>query len=442
MIRKIGFITLKKNRFEKEYLEISALRNRESLCNFITQRWNELILHADEHSRYYHHIFKKIELIQDGSVDLSRIGEIPILTKEIIRKYHHYLISDDYHTRQWFYNSSGGSTGEPIRLIQDDIYSKWGDATHYFYFKNIINIDEPTVKKVVLWGSERDLFKGGMGYKAKIQNWLSNTIFLNSFRMTDYNIEKYIHKINSFKPDIVRGYAGSLFELCKYAETKKLSIYRPKVVISAAENLSDTMRNVIESNFGTKLYNFYGSREVSNLAGECKNGLLHPFLFWNYMEVLDNNNQPVHEGKEGKVVVTTLFNYSMPLIRYEIGDMAIVGPDHCSCGHFLPTLKKVTGRITDHFILENGTIIHGEYFTHLFYLKDWIKAFKIIQEDYLKIRIQIVISSKINPSDQADIENKIKLVMGPNCRITWNIVDEIPKTPTGKYLYTKTLIKR
>jgi phenylacetate-CoA ligase len=439
IIREIG-VHIFKERFKKEYLEISALRDRESLNNFMTQKRTKLILHADKHSKYYHQIFQKIDLIQDGTVDISRFKEIPILSKEIIRKHHQDLISDDYKTRKWFNNSSGGSTGEPVRLIQDDMYLKWATATNYYYFKHILDTEEPVVKKVILWGSEQDLFKGDIGFKAKFQNWLSNIIFLNSFRMTEQDIEQYIRTINSFKPEFVRGYAGSLFELCRYAEQRKIPLFSPKIVVSAAENLSDTMRDVIESNFGTKVYNFYGSREIGNLAGECKDGLLHSFLFWNYLEVLDKDNQPVQEGEEGRVVVTNLYNYSMPMIRYEIGDMAILGPEKCSCGHVLPTLKKVSGRITDHFILEDGTLIHGEYFTHLFYLKEWIIAFRIIQEDYLKIRIQIVIKGKINPSDQADIENKIILVMGSNCRIIWDIVDDIPKTPSGKYLYTKSLM--
>ena len=128
-----------------------------------------------------------------------------------------------------------------------------------------------------------------------------------------------------------------------YADMQKRKKYlftHPKIVVSAAENLSDTMRNVIESNFGTKVYNFYGSREIGNLAGECKDGLLHSFLFWNYLEVLDKDNQPVREGEEGRVVVTNLYNYSMPLIRYEIGDMAILGPKSALAGRFYLHSKK------------------------------------------------------------------------------------------------------
>jgi len=445
LIRKVNFNLLKK-RFESEYLQISALSDRDSLNTFITQKRNDLYLHAYTHSRYYHEIFQQIGLVRDGTVDLSRIAEIPILTKDIIRKHHQDLISDDYQTRNWFYNSSGGSTGEPIRLIQDDIYLKWGSATNYFYFKNILDIDEPTAKKVVLWGSERDLFKGSMGYKAKIQNWLSNTVFLNSFRMSGQDIEQYIHTINTFKPEIIRGYAGSLLELCRYAEQEKKPLYSPRIVVSAAENLSDTMRDVIESNFGTKVYNFYGSREVSNLAGECKNGLLHLFQFWNYVEVLTKDNQPVREGEEGRVIVTNLYNYSLPLIRYEIGDMAILGQEKCSCGQILPTLKKVTGRITDHFMLENGTTVPAEFFIHLLgvvcYEQGGFEKFQVIQEEYNEIQINVVTRKEISDQYKNDINEKIRVVMGPECKIIWNIVDDIPKTPSGKYLYTKSVMWR
>ena len=444
IIRKIGF-DLYKKRFEKEYLQISDLSDRDSLNNFTAQKRNELFLHAYTHTKYYRRIFDQIDLIKDETVDLSRITEIPILTKEIIRKHHQDLISDDYQTRKWFNYYSGGSTGEPVRFIQDDIFSKWSDATRYFYFKNILNIEELTVKKVVLWGSERDLFTGSMGYKAKLTNWLFNTIFLNSLRMTEQDIEQYIRTINSFKPELIRGYAGSLFELCRYAEKNKIPLYHPKIVVSASENLSDTMRNVIESNFGTKVYDVYGSREVSTLAGECKDGLLHLTLFWNYLEVLDKDNQPVREGGEGRVVVTNLYNYSMPLIRYEIGDMATLGPEMCSCGQVLPTLKKVNGRIVGNFILKNGTIVDSGFFILLFdevSEEAGIEKWQVIQDDYDKIQINIVASREISDQFKNDMNNKIRIGMGSECKIKWNIVDDIPKTPSGKYLSTKSLIWR
>ena len=100
----------------------------------------------------------------------------------------------------------------------------------------------------------------------------------------------------------------SLYQVSKYIDDNNITVHRPKIIISAAENLMDYMRYQIEKSFGVKVYDFYGSREVTFLAGECESGLLYlqePFT------MLNDNNEPVNEGKEGRVIVTTLFNYSL-----------------------------------------------------------------------------------------------------------------------------------
>lgn len=304
----------------------------------------------------------------------------------------------------------------------------------------MVGIDELSAKKILLWGSERDLFTGTVETKAKINNWLTNTIWLNSFRMTQTDLKHFAKVINTFKPQLIRGYASSLYEFSKFVEKENLSIHTPKAIISSAETLNDMFRDKIEKTFGVKVYNFYGSRETSAIAGECDCGLMHKFTFNQFTEVLDENNQPTPEGLMGRVIVTTLHNFSMPLIRFEIGDTAVVGTPKCKCGNPLPTLKQVTGRVTDHFIKQDKTVIYGEYFTHLFYGREWVEAFQIIQEEYDKVRILLVLQSNIIDTDKKDIEKKIRLVMGKNCTIIWDVVSEIKPTKSGKRLYTKSLV--
>jgi len=402
-----------------------------------------LLLHASKHVPYYHRLLKNDNVVNGEIVDLSKFDKIPILTKEIIQS--EELISDDYLTRKWYYNFTGGSTGEPTKFIQDANYNKWYNATINFYYKDMLDIDEINVKKIELWGSPRDLFKGTIGIKAKIGTWLTNIVFLNSFRMTEADMEKYVKTINLYKPDLIRGYAGSLFELCRFAEAKNVKIYTPKRVISSAETLTKEMREKIESAFGTKLYNFYGSRETASLAGECRCGLIHIFEFNNYIEILDKDNQPIKDGQKGRIIVTNLHNYSMPFIRYEIGDMAVFGSNKCKCGNILPTLERIEGRIEEQFIKKNGDIVIGYYFVHLMGVvlnKGFIKKFQVIQENFEKIRILVVPLGTLPDSEKKEIENKIKLQMGDNCNIFWDFVDDIPKTKSGKYIYTKSLLSR
>ena len=146
-------------------------------------------------------------------------------------------------------------------------------------------------------------------------------------------------------------------------------------------------------------------------------------------------------GKEGRITITNLHNYSFPMIRYDIGDCGAIHFDECPCGSSLPVLEKLTGRVTDHFLLRNGGLVHGEYFTHLFYFRDWVEQFQVDQVDYNRIRILVVVDAPVNDHDVDDINAKIRLVMGKDCALEWQFVDSIEKTPQGKYLFTRCLVE-
>jgi phenylacetate-CoA ligase len=436
---------LKGTDVNREYQEIKRISNRDELQRFQQRCLENLILHSYKNVPYYQNIFDKIDLVNDKKVDLSKFHEIPILTKELLLKNQKELISKDYLTRKWYYNFSGGSTGEPTKFMQDNYYQKWYSASNKYYYQDMLGINENNVKKIFLWGSPQDLFKGGISFKNKIGNWFTNTLLLNSFKMTENDLKSYINTINTYKPEIIRGYAGSLYELANFSEKNKLTIYKPKKLVSSAETLTSDMRTKIETVFGTKLYDFYGSRETASLAGECKDGLIHIFSFNNYLEILDQNNSPVPEDQEGRIIVTTLHNFSMPLIRYELGDVAVLGPPVCSCGNFLPSLKKISGRLEEQFIKKDGSIIIGYFFVHLLGVlqnRGYLKKFQVIQEDFNQIKIRAVLNKDLPESEKNEIERKIRIAMGMDCKIIWDVVDNISKTSSGKYLYTQSLVKR
>lgn len=136
----------------------------------------------------------------------------------------------------------------------------------------------------------------------------------------------------------------------------------------------------------------------------------------------------------------------MPLIRYRIGDMAVWAEEKCTCGRRWPLLKQVVGRVTDTFVTKQGTRIHGEYFTHLLYFKDWIQKFQFIQEDYDRVRLRIVASvdwslaKRELEREKQDLEAKVRRVLGADCRLDLELVGDIPPAPSGKYRYTVSMV--
>ncbi len=401
--------------------------------------FSELLEYAKVHIPYY----KK--LLSNYSYNGSNFSELPILTKPIIRENFESLKSDELANRRYYFTASGGSTGKPLQVIQDVEYAEWSKTTKLFFYRQFLDIEPVVTSELILWGSATDIEKATKKKDLTTRQKLLNIIqpqktFLNSFKMTKEDLHKYVDVINQKKPKSIKSYAGSLYQLAKFVKENNLSIHSPKKIHTSVETLRQFMRDLIEEVFNCKVYDFYGSREVGAIAGECAKGKMHIFNFNNYLEVVDKNNQPVQPGEEGRILITTLHNYSMPLIRYEIGDKAILGTP-CNCGSKLPTLEKITGRIQDHFITREGALVDGGDLALEFYFRNWIDEFQILQTDFEKIDIYYVPLAQPIEIEMAEISEKIKEAMGDKCEIKWHQVEEVPRTPHGKLLHTRSLVE-
>lgn len=256
-------------------------------------------------------------------------------------------------------------------------------------------------------------------------------------------MRKYVEIINTVRPVQILAYVEAIYELAKFIEREGLKVWSPRAIMTSAGTLYGYMREVIERVFQAPVYNRYGSREVGDIACECEaHQGLHVCPLTHYVEILREDGTSAPPGEIGEVVVTSLINYAMPLIRYRIGDMAAWADHNCSCGRRWPLLKEVTGRTADTFISSSGRRVHGEYFTHLVYFRDWVKKFQFVQESPDRIRLLVIPAvpkneiNEIIAREKADIEAKIQVAMGPECKLEIEVVDDIPASPSGKYRYT------
>lgn len=424
-----------------EFIKSIEYKSKEEIKAIQVDKLEKLLLHAHKNVPYYNKILKASGVVIDSKVNLENFSKIPILTKDIIRENFEDLKSKDLNKRKWYVNTSGGSTGVPVKFVQDKEY--WDKAISTKLFYSLMAGKDLGEKEIKLWGSERDIFEGSIGHKAKLQNWLYNRLLLNSFLMSEEDMKRYVKIWNEFKPVIVWTYVDSIYEFTKFIDKNNLEICSPKSIIVTAGTLHKDVRDFVEIVFKSKIMNQYGSREAGDIAAECINREgLHIFEYCQYVEVLNDELEPVKEGELGQIYVTNLNNYSMPLIRYKIGDIASISNKMCSCGRGFSMLAEVTGRVTDHFLKRDGTIIHGEYFTHLFYFKNWVKKFQVVQEDYNFVNVYVVLNETKDEKDIEDIKEKIKIVMGNDCRIKFEFVDEIDHSKSGKFLFTKSLVNK
>lgn len=407
-----------------------------------------LLRHAYQHVPYYQKLLSEAGVIDsDGNILLQHFEKIPILERGFFQSNFNQLQSDDLSERKYYENWSGGSTGEPIRLIQDKDYFDWNQAIKILFDqwsgRGLVD------KQIILWASERDLMVGKESWKTYMGRWMRNERWWNTHRMSEKCLQAYADELNQFRPVQILAYVESLYELARFSEERQLSIYSPTAIMTTASMLYPHMRQTIERVFQAPIFNRYGSREIGAIACECDNHKgLHISAFTHYVEILRPDGTPARSGEQGELVITCLTNYAMPIIRYRIGDTAQWEEQHCTCGRALPMLKEITGRVTDLFIKKNGELVDGRLFVFLLGKVSFVKKFQIVQEEMDDIYIYIVPHEKRTVSQVAyqeelqETSNKIRILMGESCQIRIQFVDEIPSTASGKYRYTISKITR
>ena len=411
--------------YEKKKLQYLPL---EEIKKYQLDKFKQLLMEADK-SPYYKEIIESFGKSLD-KFTLEDLKKFPILTKDIIRKEKTRLLTKP--VEELFANSSGGSTGEPINFYQDQNYRDHVWATMMIIMETCGWFYGARVAR--LWGAPQDK----PGLKGKIAYFLQNTRFYDSFNMSEENMLKYHKDMEKFQPDVIISYASSIYLLAKFLEKKGIKPNYPKISIStSAETLHPYMRETIEKIFNSKVFDKYGSREVSAIAYECEaHSGLHIIMDNVIVECIDSITGEEVWDKPGELLITDLNNYGMPFIRYKIGDMGILSKEKCRCGRNTLLLKRVIGRTTDNFILKNGRIVHGEYFTHLFYGLEGIKEFQFVQEKIDRFIFYIVKDENFDVNIINRLEQEIKNVVGSDSQLDIIFVESIPKTPTGKYRFT------
>lgn len=410
------------------------------------QRLIDLLKHAAVHVPYYNRILRQVGVVSPtGNIDLSLFRDLPLLTKSILKTQFEELKSDDLADRDWYKNTSGGSTGEPVAVLQDRLYSDYALATSMFFYKIEYGyeVGEPLMK---LWGSQRDILQGGEGAKGHLINFLRNRTIINAFRMNEDDMINCIQTIQRSRASVlIDAYADAIYELARFVNRQKLNVTNVKAVLSSAGTLHPFMRSEIENAFQCHVYNRYGSRELGGIAFETyDHSAIQIGLYTHIVEIIDENGQACPIGQAGEVVVTSLTNYSMPLIRYRVGDRAVAQKRSQEVIPAVSAIQDLTGRVTESFVKQDGSLISGLFFIHFLgvvHNSGWIRKFQIIQEDYNLIKIKLVTNEEFDQSALREIEHSIHAVMGETCAVHFDLVDEIAPLPSGKYCYTKSLLK-
>lgn len=344
-------------------------------------------------------------------------------------------------------NTSGGSTGKPVRFRQDKTYLSRNLAVRRLVHEWAgVRVGERHAK---LWGARRDIARGGAAVKRRLGDFLLNRLTLDAFAMDSDTMHGHIRLISQFRPVLLEGYADALHELALFAERNGLGVASPRAIVTSATTLFPQMRETIARVFGAPVFDRYGSREVGSIASECdQHEGLHIVGETTVVEVVDELGRHVGAGEEGDVLVTSLWNYTMPFIRYRIGDRAVRGNDRCSCGRPYPLLARIAGRSDACLARPDGGVVVPEFFVRLLRVEcgaGVVHRFQVVQEELDEVLVRIVPwvgkDSEVL-SHEPEIVARIREAMGGACRVRVVLEDDIEPTPTGKHLLTVSKVGR
>lgn len=412
-------------------LEQSQWLPPSELAQMQGQALRRLVSHAWEFCPYYREQWSALGLQPASLQSVEDIRRWPLLDRPTIRRNRQRMRSTASGTRL-LPKVTGGSSGVPLQFdVTPDSNDRRMAAWHRGYAWAGA---EPGTKQLYLWGVP-------LGNPSPWRRWkdfayqrlLYRRQVLNSFELSTERVPQFLAEYNRFRPEVVVAYTNPLYEFACALKRKQVRPFSPRAIVVGAEKLHPWQRALIEEVFQSPLFETYGAREFMLMGAECdRHEGLHLTAEHLLLEIVEDDGQPTPPGEEGNVVVTDLYNYGMPFVRYLNGDRAIAGSDNCACGRTLPLLKRVVGRRLDILTTPGGGRIPGEFFPHL--LKDYaaIERFQVVQEKPDAIRLRIVADHQWDDSEQRRLETEALQVIGAQTRFIVERVEEIPLSSAGK----------
>jgi phenylacetate-CoA ligase len=369
---------------------------REGLAELQHRRLRELVRFVARTSAFYGQLYKSVNL------DEVALGDLPPVSKPVIQEHFDRVVTDprikradvQAYCRQTEAHASPWFLGEFVALLTS---GTTGHRGHYVW-------DHAALAEAIGVGFRqsnrgpqgRSLCSQRLAAVVQIDGHDATNVLLSMIppavgtkRIIDIrdDFPEICRQLQEFRPTLLASYPYMLWLLseAQRADPQVLAI-RPHRITSSADVLNDSDRRAISQAFGAEVYNYYCSTEFPYIAWECD---AHEGLHVNadtlILESVDADNRPVPPGRLGaKVLVTSLSNRALPLIRYEMSDQVEYLTEPCPCGCVLPRIRTVAGR-EEHLLSlpgvnGNAVPLIEEYVDSILGPKPELATYQVIQE--------------------------------------------------------------
>jgi len=400
----------------------------------LDDRIEKIVTYASNHVPYYK---KEYEIFKiNNTFNKKKFTSLPFLDKNILRKNLDSFLSTEYKKKELFNEMTSGSTGQSLIIYKSRLerakagYELWNSRRKWV--NNILLL--PMVKFSAREFNDSNI-NGG------------NIINIPLINLNEKVFEKIFEKISKINHLWIFGPPSAVYKLGQYCvRFKQDQLKKIKFIELSGEILLPLHLQKIKEVFNCPVVNQYGSKEFWGIAYECKNGKQHILDNHVYVEIINEQGNPATYGEIGEVVITGLQQFSMPLIRYRIGDRARLIKSDCVCGNNADIIEIVGGRTTDYIKTKipdncyNPVVfcVFVEKLNDLIGSHDrYIEQFQIIQKSLMNFEINLTTKGNIDkPIIERKFQEMFSNYLGTKILLNFKYPEQIPQDNlSGKYKY-------
>ncbi|MBK8600192.1 MAG: phenylacetate--CoA ligase family protein [Flavobacterium sp.] len=430
-------LTLKLNGFplekaKRELAKIVSL-SEDDFSIDLEKKKNEIVNYHLQNNTFYKDLI--------GNKSIENWTEIPVMKKIHFQKPLQERLSKGYTKKNVYINKTSGSSGDPMVFAKDKFCHAliWVNIMRRFQW---YGLDFNHSWQARFYGMPLDFVANT---QLRLKDFLSHRYRFNIFDFSDAAMRKMVAKFRRTKFDYINGYTNSIVLLAKYLQKNDLYLDAIcpslKVCIVTSEMLLDDDKKLLEERFRIPIINEYGSAELDIIALENPEGVWKINSETLFVEILDEEDQVLPYGQEGRIVVTSLYNKAHPMIRYEVGDVGVLD-EKSSLQN--PILKKLIGRTNDVAILPSGKKSPGMTFysitKRLFDDDGNVKEFVITQTKLDTFEIDYTSSHELSAKEIAEIERVLSQFLESNLKYIFSRKEKIERSKSGKLKQFKSLI--
>lgn len=377
----------------------------------------KLVSHALVNVPLYRELYGKSG-ISTKNIELSAL---PIIRKEMFlgRPAEEYV--DNANPAHGWWKTTSGTSGKPFTFLTSNI----ANDKHYSDFSCF---------RFLMWegASFRNISNTRIA-RIKVRAVTDeNRLFIP---ISDFQTDpkKVLSMLMEFQPEIIESYSSILLELATLAsKNKETTSLTTRYVIAFGEKLSPSARRFISDTFRCKVYDRYGIEEIGVVGIECN---MHNGFHINsesvIVEIIDEKGVPLPSGERGKVVITDLFNFNMPFIRYEAGDRGILLEKPCECGLHSPRLK-IEGRYSASLTLGGRRVHHLEIDAALDSFMNYVFQYQAVKISESGVVVRIVPGPGFRKEVVGNIKDSVNRLLGSATTVDVEVVKSIKPAPSGK----------